>query len=93
MDRVRAAVQEEERQAAAAADFRAAAAAIAIAAKAAKVTGQVSTASKADGDRQLEIQLEETSERDSNTVRIDPADQNVREHCRIFSCESNVFSA
>ncbi|XP_024373957.1 U11/U12 small nuclear ribonucleoprotein 59 kDa protein [Physcomitrium patens] len=79
MDRVRAAVQEEERQAAAAADFRAAAAAIAIAAKAAKVTGQVSTASKADGDRQLEIQLEETSERDSNTVRIDPADQNVVE--------------
>ncbi|KAG0617691.1 hypothetical protein M758_4G008000 [Ceratodon purpureus] len=77
MERVRAAVEEEERQAAAAADTRATAAAIASAAEAAKGTGQVSAAFKADGDKPNEDQPEIPSEGASDVVVTNSADQNV----------------
>jgi hypothetical protein len=91
MERVRAAVEEEERQAAAAADTRAAAAAIASAAEAAKVTGQVSTALKADGDKPVEDQPAKPSEGASDVVLMSSADQKVRiayAHCQL--CTNNL---
>lgn len=80
MERVRAAVEEEERQAAAAADTRAAAAAIASAAEAAKITGQVSTAAKVDGNTPVEDKPQKIDEGVSDAVLTSSADQNVRSH-------------
>ena len=91
MERVRAAVEEEERQAAAAADTRAAAAAIATAAEAAKVIGQVSTALKADGDKQVEDQPEKPSEGASDVALTSRTDQNVRSHLCILSVLYELF--
>jgi len=81
MERVRAAVEEEERQAAAAADTRAAAVAIASAAEAAKMTGEVIPALKADGDEPLENDPALTSDKASDVdLRNSDADENVRRY-------------
>jgi len=81
MEKVRAAVEEEERQAAAAADTSAAAVAIASAAEAAKMTGEVIPALKADGEGPLENDPAVTSDKASDIdLRNSDAVENVSRH-------------